>query len=147
MTGPVAYQDFGEFRNEFFYTDERNGDFFKADPMIMKIFRPAFGAQTRDRTRRVVVEARLPEVGSDGAAPAGQATIEEFHYGKDGKVVFYAKSIIQQNEKKRELVSIGLKPRGYYVFYPALADRFPWRRARPRFTSGEPSTAAWTCPA
>ncbi|MEK7607141.1 MAG: hypothetical protein AAB444_03040 [Patescibacteria group bacterium] len=125
MGGPVAYQDFGEFQNEFFYADEKSSEYFKADPIVMKVFRPAFGARARDRTGRVVAEARLLEIGRDGAALAGQATIEEFHYGKDGNVVFYARSVIRQDKKERELVSIGHKTREYFSLYHALADKFP----------------------
>lgn len=121
---PVAYQDFGEFRNEYFYADERKDEFVKSHPTISTVYIFTFGAQTRDRKGCIVAEARLLDIGGYGTELAGQAIIEEFHYGSSGNVVFYAKSRIRGRTKVKELLTVGHKQYNYYQFYPALTDKY-----------------------
>jgi len=104
-----AYFDFGDFSNDFVYLDP-----------AMQFSGIAQGAVTTDRSGRLLAEARMVRLLSDKGNQFQGIEIEEFHYNKDGGLVFTCTSTIDfpQGFKQSESNVLGKKQRDYYFIWP-----------------------------
>lgn len=121
----ALYCDFEGFRNTFIYLD-----------VIMRFSGIAEGARTTDSSGRLLAEARLtrrpfsaewgpvpkrtePSI-SDKKKQVKEIEIEEFHYDKNGKLIFKCISQIDfaTGVKQKEYKAIGKKQSDYYFVWP-----------------------------
>jgi hypothetical protein len=105
----TVYHDFDDFRNTFIYAD-----------VMMGALGIAGGARTTDRSGRLLAEARLSRMITSDTTGLKGLEIEEYHYNRNGKLIFKCKSLIEFpiGFKSKEYDLIGKKQTDYYFIWP-----------------------------
>lgn len=106
---PIIVHDFGDFINLFIYEKKENLQF-------LLIGVQTYPSPNSGKPNNPIAEAKISYVNEGKRI----VEMEEFHYGTDGKLLFYSKSEIDPSEchKIKEKETKGKKIHDYYFILP-----------------------------